>query len=74
MASVQCYQSQFDEKRFHKIRHTVMGLNNAMGSRCGFEYGEVFQMAVPVGGIDLVGIVKGSKGSPAPVQLPGQPN
>ena len=74
MASVQCYQSQFDEKRFQKIRHTVMGLNNAMGSRCGFEYGEVFQMAVPVGGIDLVGIVKGSKGSPAPVQLPRQPN
>jgi len=72
MASIQCYESQFDEKRFAKIKHTVLGLNNAMGSRCGFEYGEVFQMSVPVGAIDLVQVVRGSKGSPAPVQLPGQ--
>jgi hypothetical protein len=43
-----------------------------MGARCGFLYGELFAMPVPVGTEDLVKTVLGGKGSLAPVQLPGK--
>ncbi len=70
MAAIQCYKSQFDEPRFGKIRHFISGNNVAMGSRCGFSYGEFFALPVPVGGENLFAIVNGGKGSPAPVTLP----
>lgn len=71
LEAIRCYESQFDEGRFAKIRHTVTGLNITMGSKCGFTHGEIFHLAVPVGTGDLVNLVRGSKGSPAPVSLAG---
>ena len=49
-------------------------LNLQPGDEFEIKLGRKQIRLVPVGGSDLVGIVKGSKGSPAPVQLPGQPN
>lgn len=73
LQAVQCYQSQFDEGRFDRIRHYLTGQAIHFGSRCGFSYGEFFGLPVPVGTQDLHGLVLGSKGSPAPVTLPPPP-
>jgi bacillithiol biosynthesis deacetylase BshB1 len=72
MQAVACYRSQFDEDRFAKVRHFLGGNNSQTGARCGFAYGELFALPHPVGGSDLHALVIGGKGSPAPVQLPGQ--
>jgi bacillithiol biosynthesis deacetylase BshB1 len=71
--AIHCYQSQFDEGRFDRVRHFVTGYNVATGGRCGFAYGEFFALPAPIGAADLVNIVHGGKGVPAPVALPGQP-
>jgi bacillithiol biosynthesis deacetylase BshB1 len=70
--AIRCYESQFDAERFARLQHFVAGQNAAIGGRCGFRYGELFHLPVPVGSGDLVTTVRGSKGSPAPVQLPGK--
>lgn len=72
MQAIACYRSQFDESRFARVKHFIMGNNIYTGSRCGFSYGELFALPHPVGGSDLHALVLGGKGSPAPVQLPGQ--
>jgi bacillithiol biosynthesis deacetylase BshB1 len=72
MQAIRCYQSQFDDTRFQRVRHFVSGFNIAVGGRCGFAYGEFFALPVPVGASDLVYLVNGGKGVPAPVTLPGQ--
>ncbi len=71
--AIRCYESQFDPGRFDRVRHFVTGHNVAAGGRCGFAYGEEFALPVPVGAADLVNLVHGGKGPPAPVALPGQP-
>jgi bacillithiol biosynthesis deacetylase BshB1 len=73
MQAIRCYDSQFDDGRFERLRHFVTGYNVMMGGRCGFAYGEAFALPVPVGVADMVNAVHGGKGSPAPVSLPGQP-
>jgi len=70
--AIRCYQSQFDDARFEKLKHFITGHHISLGARCGFGYGEMFGLPVPVGGNDLVRVVQGGKGSPAPVQLPGK--
>jgi bacillithiol biosynthesis deacetylase BshB1 len=70
--AVECYRSQFDDVRFGKVRHFLGGHNAQTGGRCGFLYGELFALPHPVGAADLVKLMRGGKGSPAPVQLPGQ--
>ena len=72
LAAVACYQSQFDDKRLARVRHFLGGHAIATGSRCGFAYGELFALPHPVGAPDLHALVVGGRGSPAPVQLPGQ--
>lgn len=72
MQAVACFASQFDPARFQKVKHALAGTNGGYGTRCGFAYGELFALPVPVGCDDLVKLVRGGKGSPAPVQLPGQ--
>jgi bacillithiol biosynthesis deacetylase BshB1 len=72
LAAIRCYESQFDAGRFEKVRHFVSGANVFMGARCGFMYGEFFALPHPVGGSDLMSIVQGGQGTPAPVQLPGK--
>ncbi len=72
LASIRCYASQFDDARFEKVRHFISGAGAYMGSRCGFNYGEQFALPHPVGAGDLMTLVQGGKGSPAPVQLPGR--
>jgi bacillithiol biosynthesis deacetylase BshB1 len=72
MQAVACYRSQFDDERFAKVRHFLGGNNSQTGARCGFAYGELFALPHPVGASDLHALVLGGKGSPAPVQLPGQ--
>ena len=72
MDAIRCYQSQFDSERFEKLKHFISGGAAAVGGRCGFRYGEFFAMPVPIGAADLAVLVKGGKGSPAPVQLPGK--
>ena len=70
--AVECYRSQFDDARFSRVRHFLSGYNTYNGSRCGFLYGELFALPHPVGASDLMTLLRGGKGSPAPVQLPGQ--
>jgi bacillithiol biosynthesis deacetylase BshB1 len=70
LEAIRCYHSQFDDARFEKVRHFVGGNAAAMGGRCGFQYGEYFALPGIVGTADLVTLVTGSRGSPAPVTLP----
>ena len=72
MQAIACYRSQFDDDRLTKVRHFVGGYNVYTGARCGFSYGELFALPHPVGAGDLHALVMGSKGSPAPVDIPGQ--
>lgn len=72
MQAIRCYDSQFDQPRFEKLRHYLGATNAQYGGRCGFAYGELFALPTPVGAEDLVKLVQGGKGSPAPVQLPGK--
>lgn len=72
LKSIACYESQFDAARFEKLKHFLGGTNAYYGGRCGFTYGELFGLPVTVGADDLVQLVRGGKGSPAPVQLPGR--
>jgi bacillithiol biosynthesis deacetylase BshB1 len=73
LAAMRCYESQFDVARFDRVRHFVSGHCIALGSRCGFAYGEFFALPHPVGALDLYALVHVAKDSPAPVPLPGQP-
>jgi len=72
VAAIRCYASQFDEPRFAKLHHFLSATNGSVGGRCGFTYGEQFALPTAVGAEDLVKVVRGGKGSPAPVQLPGK--
>jgi bacillithiol biosynthesis deacetylase BshB1 len=72
LAAVKAYESQFDPARFDRIRHLLSSAAGFVGARCGFLYGEMFALPVPVGTDDLVKTVLGGKGSIAPVQLPGK--
>jgi bacillithiol biosynthesis deacetylase BshB1 len=72
MAAIRCYESQFDAERFERLKHYITGQAASVGGRCGFRYGEFFALPVPVGTANLMTTIQGSKGSPAPVQLPGK--
>jgi N-acetylglucosamine malate deacetylase 1 len=72
LRAVECYRSQFDADRLARVRHFISGHNIQAGARCGFAYGELFALPHPVGTSDLHTLVMGGKGSPAPVQIPGQ--
>ncbi len=50
VAAISCYKSQFDEQRLARLLHRVRAIDAAEGSRCGFEYGELFALphAVPM--------------------------
>ena len=74
MQAIACYQSQFAKQRMEKVEHWVRGQNAYHGGTCGYRYGELFALPTPVGGEDLITVVCGSKGTPAPVNLniPGQ--
>jgi bacillithiol biosynthesis deacetylase BshB1 len=72
MKAIACYESQFDAARFERIKHYIGGQAATVGGRCGFMYGELFALPVPVGTADLIALIRGGKGSPAPVQLPGK--
>jgi bacillithiol biosynthesis deacetylase BshB1 len=72
LEAVRCFDSQFDGERFAKVKHFLTGTNIFFGARCGFLYGELFALPTPIGTEDLFKLVHGSKGSPAPVQLPGR--
>jgi bacillithiol biosynthesis deacetylase BshB1 len=73
LAAIRCYESQFDAARFDKVKHFVTGHAIAIGSRCGFAYGEQFALPHPVGGNDLMTLVQGGKASAAPVNLAETP-
>jgi N-acetylglucosamine malate deacetylase 1 len=73
MEAIRCYDSQFDESRFAKVRHFVSGNNISVGGRCGFAYGEFFALPTTIGTSDLFTLVEGGKATAAPVSLPGQP-
>ena len=70
LQAIRCYQSQFDDARFEKLRHYISGNAAAMGGRCGFQYGEYFALPAIVGTPDLVTLVTGSKGTATGVTLP----
>jgi bacillithiol biosynthesis deacetylase BshB1 len=71
IAAVKAYASQFDPARFERVEHMIRSTSGYHGARCGYLYGELFALPTPVGAPDLVQVVHGSKGSLAPVQLPG---
>ena len=72
LKAIECYHSQFDEQRFARVKHFITGRNASEGARCGFAYGELFALPHPLGAPDLHQLVIGGKGSPAPVQIPGE--
>lgn len=72
MQSIECYESQFDPKRFAQVRHWVSAYNASMGGRCGYAYGELFTLPHPVGAADLFSLVRGGTHAPAAEQLPGK--
>ncbi|MBY0460852.1 MAG: PIG-L family deacetylase [Gemmataceae bacterium] len=72
IAAVKAYESQFDAARFARVEHMIRSTNGYHGARCGYMYGELFALPTPVGAPDLVSLVHGSKGSLAPVQIPGK--
>src|SRR5262249_60041630 len=47
--AIRCYESQFDGDRFSKLHHFLSAQNAAIGGRCGFRYGELFHLPVPLG-------------------------
>jgi bacillithiol biosynthesis deacetylase BshB1 len=69
LAAVRCYQSQFDETRFARVRHYLSGYSISVGGRCGFAYGEQFALPHPVAGTDLFALARGGRGAPATAQL-----
>jgi len=71
IAAIRCYESQFDKQRIEKVEHWLRGQNAFHGGTCGYRYGELFAMPTPIGGQDLINVVCGSKGTPAPVSIPG---
>ena len=71
IAAIRCYESQFDKQRIEKVEHWLRGQNAYHGGTCGYRYGEFFALPTPIGGQDLVSVVCGSKGTPAPVSIPG---
>jgi LmbE family N-acetylglucosaminyl deacetylase len=71
LESIRCYESQF-RGAVRQVKHFVSGYNITQGARCGFAYGELFALPHPIGTGDLHALVLGGRGSPAPVQLPGQ--
>ena len=73
LAAIECYESQFDAERFSKVKHFVSSYNGTQGARCGFMYGELFALPLPVGTDNLFTLVSGSKGSLAPPTLPSAP-
>lgn len=72
LASIACYDSQFDGPRLEKVRHWISAYNATQGGRCGFRYGELFALPHPVGTKNFMTVVQDTIGGPAPVQLPGQ--
>lgn len=72
--AIQCYHSQFDEKRFAQVRHWVSAWNAYNGGRCGYMYGELFTLPHPIGASDLFTLVRGGKSHPSPHHVPGQDN
>lgn len=72
IAAIRAYQSQFDENRFAQVQHFITGWCISTGATCGFAYGELFALPHPIGTSNLMETVLGRKGSPAPVQIPGQ--
>jgi bacillithiol biosynthesis deacetylase BshB1 len=74
LAAIRAYESQFDAERFEKLRHFVVAESASAGAACGFAYGERFALPQPVGGLDLVQVIEGSKdrSTAARVQQPGQ--
>lgn len=74
LAAIRAYESQFDAARFEMVRHFVTAEAAHAGAACGFAYGERFALPQPVGGLDLVQVVQGSKDrrTAARVHQPGQ--
>jgi bacillithiol biosynthesis deacetylase BshB1 len=70
LESIRCYQSQFDERRFARVRHFLTGSNIHAGSRCGFAYGELFAMPHPIGVRDLHALIVGGKNPPEQQEKP----
>jgi len=70
--AVKAYESQFDPARFARVEHMIRSVGGYHGARCGYMFGELFALPTPVGALDMVTLVHGSKGSLAPVQLPGR--
>lgn len=48
LAAISCYRSQFDDQRLARLLHRIRGIDAAEGSRCGFEYGELFALPHPM--------------------------
>jgi bacillithiol biosynthesis deacetylase BshB1 len=62
LESVRAYRSQFDEARFARIEHVMLGQAAFHGSKCGFTHGERFFLPTPVGTRDFVATVTGNAG------------
>ena len=69
LQAVRCYQSQFDEARFERMRHFLSSYNGFLGSRCGFRYGELFALPQPLGTMDLFRTVLGGQAPKPPTPL-----
>jgi bacillithiol biosynthesis deacetylase BshB1 len=48
LAAIAAYKSQFDDERLRRLLHRIRGIDASDGSRCGFEYGELFALPHPL--------------------------
>lgn len=61
IAAISAYKSQFDDARLEGLLHRIRGIDAAEGSRCGFQYGEVFGLPTPMPMPDPLAHFKGLK-------------
>ena len=57
LAAIQCYASQFDGRRFDRLKHYVLSVAGAEGIQCGYRYGELYALPRPVGVKDMVAML-----------------
>lgn len=69
MAAISCYRSQFDDQRLDGLLQRIRARDANDGSRCGFEYGELFALPHPLPVHDPVAYFEGLGPLTAPAQL-----
>ncbi|MFQ5430155.1 MAG: PIG-L family deacetylase [Phycisphaerae bacterium] len=54
IAAVACYQSQFPDERFERLKHYILSSAGYEGGACGYTYGELYALPRPLGVTNLM--------------------